>query len=362
MAEPVAPETEPPAGLRHRGDDTPGLRRIGRPGHFRYVDARDRPVRREAVLSRIRALVIPPAWTEVWISPDPRSHLQATGRDARGRKQYRYHPRWIEGRREANFDRLIAFAAALPRLRRAVSRELHQRGYVAHDQVVALAVRMLDCSLIRLGDESYRVANQSFGLTTLRNRHASIRGGRVLLEFRGKSGVQQRIRVRDRELARHLRRVQELPGQVLLQFVGTDGRRHPLRSDDINAFIRSHTGGDFSAKDFRTWGGTVFAAAHLAGRPAADSATAVRKQLVEAVKVTARFLGNTPAVCRRCYIHPAVIEAYTEGRLDLPPDIAIDGEKAARPDRRLRRAETAVQRFLRRERRRAHRSKHRANS
>jgi DNA topoisomerase I len=310
-------------GLRYVNDDDPGIRRVAVRGGFSYRAPDGRRVTDEATLQRIRGLAIPPAWTDVWICAAPNGHIQATGRDARGRKQYRYHPLWREVRDRAKFERTIAFGEALPRLRRRVERDL-RRPKLDRQRVIATVVRLLDTTLLRVGNEEYAQQNRSFGLTTLRDRHARVRGETLRFSFVGKSGKRHVVGLRDRRLARLVRRCQELPGQRLFQFVAADGTRHAIDSDDVNEYIRDAAGGEFSARDFRTWAGTMLCFRSLRGlRATAEdvptSAAARKRQVNEAVAEVARWLGNTPAVCRSAYIHPAVIEDHLESDGTPPP-------------------------------------------
>ncbi|HUG48388.1 MAG TPA: DNA topoisomerase IB [Candidatus Limnocylindria bacterium] len=333
------------AGLRYVNEDDAGIarRRAGRGFSYRAPDGS--LVRDPAKLKRIRSLAIPPAWTEVWISPSERGHIQATGRDARGRKQYRYHPLWSEARDGAKFERTIAFAEALPRLRRQVEQDLALRG-LPRAKVLATVVRLLEVTLLRVGNEEYVRQNRSFGLTTLRDRHAKIRGESFKLSFRGKAGKRHEVGLRDRRLARIVRQCQEVPGQHLFQYVDEEGRPQAVSSEDVNDYLRDAMGAEFSAKDFRTWAGTVLAAQALqALREATEDAT--RNPLVQAVEDVARRLGNTPAICRRCYIHPAIIDAHLDGTL-LKVLEQRAGEDLKRPATELRPEERTVLRLLRR--------------
>jgi DNA topoisomerase-1 len=302
------------AGLRYSTDGRPGItrRRAGRGWSYRRPDGA--PVGDATTLRRIRALAIPPAWTDVWICPDPVGHLQATGRDARGRKQYRYHARWRSGRDDAKFERLIDFARVLPRIRERCEADLAKPG-LAREKVLAAVVRLLETTLIRVGNDEYARLNRSFGLTTLRSRHARVTGTQVLFRFRGKSGRQHEVGLRDRRLAAIVRRCQELPGQELFQYEGEDGAPHDIASDDVNEYLREISGADITAKDFRTWAGTVLAYRALRALDPGDDDRTARRNVVEAVRFTSDRLGNTPAVARRSYVHPAVLEAYLEGAL-----------------------------------------------
>jgi DNA topoisomerase-1 len=338
VARDLADQTVPAADLKaahltYASDLDPGIRRR-KSGHgFNYEDADGRPVTDAAVLDRIRGLAIPPAWTDVWIAPTERGHIQATGRDARGRKQYRYHPRWREVRDGGKYDRLIAFGRALPRLRKQVDHDLARHG-LPREKVLAAVIRLMEITLIRVGNEEYAQANKSFGLTTLRNRHAHVGARTAVFEFRGKSGKWRRTGFSDRRLARIVRACQDLPGQRLFQYLDHEGQRHAVESADVNAYIRDVLGDDFSAKDFRTWAGTLAAARALVTLPTCAGNGETKKNVVTCVKAVAGLLGNTPAVCRKAYIHPAVLDAYEAGQLPL---------KATSSDRAF---ELAVLKFL----------------
>ena len=309
-----APATRPPAGLHFGLDDEPGIRRTGhrRP---RYRDELTGDVIDDPeLLERIRALAVPPAWTDVWISADPCSHVQATGRDARGRKQYRYHPGFRQHQEEAKFELLVPFGHALPALRRRVERDLRRAG-LPRDRVVAVIVELLARTLVRVGNEEYARANGSFGLTTLRDRHVKVDGAHLRLRFTGKSSKVHEVALDDPRLARLVRRCQELPGQLLFQFVDGDGAPHPVRSSDVNDYLREVTGIDATAKTFRTWNASLFAAVALAAQPAPETERARRAVVTAMVKVVAAELNNTPAVCRRSYVHPRLVERYLAGEL-----------------------------------------------
>jgi DNA topoisomerase-1 len=300
-------------GLRHSTDRRPGItrRRSGR--GFSYRDADGNVVRDRETLARIRSLAIPPAWTDVWICPYPNGHLQATGRDAKGRKQYRYHPRFRRRRDAAKFERLVAFANALPAIRSRVDQDLARPG-LPKEKVLAAVVRLLELTLIRVGNEEYARLNRSFGLTTLRDRHADVEGSSIRFRFRGKSGRQHEVGLRDRRLAAIVRKCRDLPGQELFQYVARDGEPIDVGSDDVNDYLRS-IAPDVTAKDFRTWAGTVlaFRALRALDRPATDGQA--KKNVVAAIRETAELLGNTPAVCRQAYVHPVVVDAYLDDRL-----------------------------------------------
>jgi DNA topoisomerase-1 len=298
------------AGLRYVLDEAQkGIRRAGAPGRFRYLLPSDKPVRDAATLKRIRMLAIPPAWNAVWIAPDADAHLQATGRDAKGRKQYRYHPDFAAIRDADKYSHLVAFAQGLPALRRRLKADLRRKG-LPREKVLAGIVTLLEETLIRIGNEDYARANRSYGLTTLRNRHVRVRGQELRFVFTGKSGKHWDLSIRDRRIARIVRACQELPGQHLFEYRGEDGIVHPVSSTDVNDYLRQITGRDITAKDFRTWAGTVAAAKAFAGLKGPATKKAVRQVVAQ---VAAR-LGNTVAVCRKCYIHPAVIEAFERGQ------------------------------------------------
>lgn len=302
------------AGLIYVSDAMPGIRRIAARGGFRYLDPAGRPVREEATLERIRALVIPPAWREVWISPLPEGHLQAVGRDARNRKQYRYHPRWHAVRDATKYGQLAAFGRALPAIRARVERDLALPG-LPRAKLLATLVRLLESTLMRIGNAEYARQNESFGLTTLREHHVAIEGPRVFFRFRGKSGVEHRVALRDARLARILRRAADLPGEELFQYIDEDGTQRSIESHDVNRYLREITGCDFSAKDFRTWSGSVLAARALREFPAPKSRSEAKRTLATAVAAVAGLLGNTRSVCRKAYVHPDVIAAYEDGSL-----------------------------------------------
>jgi len=301
------------AGLRHSSDDRPGIvrRRSGR--GFAFRDAGGRPIRDDETLTRIRSIAIPPAWTDVWICPWPNGHLQATGRDARRRKQYRYHPRYRRRRDDAKFARLIAFARALPAIRGQVEEDLARPG-LPREKVLAAVVRLLELTLIRVGSDEYARLNGSFGLTTFRDRHAGVDGSRVRFRFRGKSGQRHEVGLRDRRLAAVVRRCRDLPGQELFQYVGPDGEAHDVASDDVNRYLDEIAPGT-TAKDFRTWAGTVLAFRALAAIGEGANDRERRKNVAAAIRETAEDLGNTAAVARQAYVHPAVVNAYLEGRM-----------------------------------------------
>jgi DNA topoisomerase I len=301
-------------GLRYVTDRMPGIRRERSGQGFRYRYAIGEIVTDEAVLRRIKSLAIPPAWSNVWICPDPAGHLQATGRDDRGRKQSRYHPRWREVRDETKYARMIGFGMALPRIRRRVQKDLKLAG-LPRDKVLATVVRLLEVSLIRVGNEEYARENDSFGLTTMRNRHVHVRGEKIRFHFQGKSGKWHEVDICDKRLARIVKSCQELPGQELFQYVNEQGERQAINSEDVNEYLRQISGSDFTAKDFRTWAGTVLAAMALRELERCDTKAQAKKNVVQAIEAVAERLGNTPSVCKKCYVHPEVIGAYLEGTL-----------------------------------------------
>lgn len=316
------------AGLRYVSDTMPGIRRQARGDTFTYATDKGEPITDPDEVQRIKRLAIPPAWTDVWICPRPNGHLQATGRDARGRKQYRYHSRWREVRDDAKYGRLLAFGEMLPQIRARTAQDLGLPG-VPRARVLAAVVAFLEATLIRVGNEEYARTNDSFGLTTIRNEHVEVNGTEIRFDFRGKSGKVHSIATRDRRLANIVRRCQDLPGQDLFGYIDDDGNHQDVTSGDVNDYLREITGQDFTAKDFRTWSGTVLAAATLRDMDTAETEAAARRNIVEAVKIVAHRLGNTPAVCRKCYVHPAVFQAYAAG--DLPGYFAdaTGGELAA---------------------------------
>jgi len=301
-------------GLRHVRDDAPGIRRVRSGAGFRYVGPDGRPLRDAHTLGRIRALAIPPAWTRVWICPSPDGHIQATGRDARGRKQYRYHARWREVRDETKYGRTLAFIRALPAIRRRVDADLALPG-LPREKVLAAMVRLLERTFVRVGNEEYARENGSFGLTTLRDRHVRVAGDRVRLRFRGKSGKEHSIELADERLARIVRRCRDLPGYELFRYFDEDGEARAIDAADVNDYLRAASGAEYTAKDFRTWAGTMLAALALRAEPRPESAPGAKRSLAQALESVAERLGNTPAICRKCYVHPAVLDCYLEGSL-----------------------------------------------
>ncbi|WP_332813265.1 DNA topoisomerase IB [Ramlibacter sp.] len=315
------------AGLVHVSDEDPGIRREPAAAGFDYFHAGGAPVRDERTLARIRSLAIPPAWTGVWICPSPQGHLQATGRDARGRKQYRYHPRFREVREDNKYSRLPGFAQALPRLRAAVARHMALRG-LPREKVLATVVHLLESTLIRVGNDDYARRNRSFGLTTLHNRHVEVEGSRLRFQFKGKSGKSWRLQLHDRRVAKVVRACQDLPGQRLFQYADEAGVLREVTSTDVNAYLREITGRDITAKDFRTWAGTVMAALALQAADRPGTQAELKKTLREAIEGVAAKLGNTPAISRKCYVHPEVFAAWQAGELALDIQPAGEGGEA----------------------------------
>ena len=312
LVDPV--ESARAAGLRYVSDLTAGIRRRRAGKGLRYTGSDGRPIRDVETLARIKRLAIPPAWTDVWICPDARGHLQATGRDARGRKQYRYHPRWREVRDAVKYDRMLAFAEALPKIRERTDRDLERHG-MPREKVLATVVRLLEETRIRIGNDEYRKENGSYGLTTLLDRHVNVIGSEVRLSFRGKSGKHHTVELHDRRMARIIKRFLEIPGQELFKYVDENGEAKAIDSADVNDYLPGITSEDFTAKDFRTWAGTILAARFLRETTEVANSRGLKKQLVRAIARVADELGNTPAVAKKGYIHPAVIAAYLSGGL-----------------------------------------------
>ena len=312
IADPV--ETSKAAGLRYVTDTTPGISRRRRGKSFRYLNPDGTPVKDPTVLTRIKSLVIPPAWTDVWISTNANGHLQATGRDARKRKQSRYHPRWREVRDETKYERMKAFGAALPKIRERVEQDLALTG-LPREKVLATIVRLLEITFIRVGNEEYARENQSYGLTTMRDRHADIQGSSIRFKFKGKSGKLHNVDVNDRRLARIVKQCRDIPGYELFQYFEEDGTHRSVDAADVNDYLRAISGEPFTAKDFRTWAGTVLACSMLREFESFESETQAKKNVVAAIKSVAERLGNTPSVCRKCYVHPVVIETYMGGEM-----------------------------------------------
>lgn len=338
----MGPFTEPEesakaASLRYVSDELPGIRRKRSGKGWSFTGLDGKPIRERPVLKRIRALAIPPAWTDVWISPDEDGHLQATGRDAKGRKQYRYHRRWHEVRDETKYGRLFHFGSSLTRIRTRVDEDLSLSG-LPRNKVLATIVRLLETTFIRVGNEEYARANGSFGLTTMLEHHVKVEGSKLKFRFKGKSGKSHEIQVVDRRLARVVKRVQDLPGQDLFQYLDEDGEPQPVSSGDVNEYLRLIADQDFTAKDFRTWAGTVLTVCYLGTLTDFDPDTAPRAEVNRAVDWVSRQLGNTPTICRKCYIHPSVLAAFQDRKLfdrwrkenaDVTPLAGLSSEETA---------------------------------
>jgi DNA topoisomerase-1 len=329
-------ESASAAGLRYVSDAKPGITRKPWRNAFRYLDSEGKPVRDIPTLARIKSLVIPPGWQSVWICPIANGHLQVTGRDARGRKQSRYHPRWREVRDETKYERMLLFGSVLPRIREQVEQDLALPG-LPREKILATIVRLMETTYIRVGNEEYARKNKSFGLTTLRNKHVEVEGSTVKFNFRGKSGVEHAIGVNDRRIGRIIIRCLDLPGYELFQYLEPDGTRHSVDSSDVNEYLRQVTNDHFTAKDFRTWAGTVMACTMLHELDSFTSETQAKKNVVAVVKAVAYRLGNTPSVCRKCYVHPTVIDSYMSGAM-------LDGIK-----RQIKKAGSATASALRQE-------------
>jgi DNA topoisomerase I len=312
LTDPVLSAKE--AGLRYVTDASPGIRRLRSGKGFRYVDADGKAVRDKDTLARIKSIVIPPAWKDVWICSNPKGHLQATGRDARGRKQSRYHAHWREVRDETKYERMLLFGTALPTIREQASQDMGLPG-LPRRKVLGAIVRLMETTFIRVGNEEYARENKSFGLTTLRNRHVEVSGSTIHFRFRGKSGVEHNVDLSDRRVARIVQRCYDLPGYELFEYLDEEGAVRSIGSADVNDYLREISNEDFTAKDFRTWAGTVLASIALREFEAFESETQAKKNIVEAIKCVAAKLGNTPSVCRKCYIHPAVLDHYMAGAI-----------------------------------------------
>jgi len=310
----AAKETVKSARLRYVTDNEPGIRRVRAGKGFRYLGVNGKPVCDPEILRRIKSLAIPPAWSDVWICPFANGHIQATGRDAKGRKQYRYHSRWRAERDENKYDRMPAFGLALPKLRSRLEQDLALSG-LPREKVLATIVKLLETTLIRIGNEEYARANRSFGLTTIRDQHVEIDGSKVRFKFRGKSGVRHSVDLEDHRLAGIVKRCQDLPGQELFQYQDEEDVCQSVNSSDVNAYLREITGEEFTAKDFRTWAGTILAALALRKYKSFKSQAEARRNILRAIETVAKRLGNTPAVCRKCYVHPSILELYASGEL-----------------------------------------------
>jgi DNA topoisomerase I len=329
------------AGLQYVNDDRPGYSRRAKGKDFEYLDTEGKTIRDDQRLLRLKRLAIPPAWTEVWICPSPNGHIQATGRDARRRKQYRYHERWREVRDENKFSRLADFAKALPKIRRRVAQDLKLPG-LSRQKVLATVVRLLERTFIRIGNEEYARDNKSFGLTTMKNRHVKVKGTQLRFRFRGKSGRQHEVEVTDPGIAKIVSKCQDLPGQDLFQYVSDEGEVKDVTSQDVNDYLREITGEDFTAKDFRTWAGTVLAAVALNKQGPFETKKEAKANIKTAICAVAELLGNTPAICRKCYVHPAIVEAY----LNRTRIAGLNGDTKSLEPPNLRGAERAVLKFL----------------
>jgi DNA topoisomerase-1 len=329
------------AGLHYASDDRPGYTRKARDGEFEYLDTEGKRIRDEQRLLRIKRLAVPPAWTDVWICPSPSGHIQATGRDARGRKQYRYHDRWRELRDENKFHRLADFAKELPKIRRRVNQDLRLPG-LPQQKVLATVVGLLERTFIRVGNEEYARENKSFGLTTMKNRHVKVDGPQLRFRFRGKSRRQHEVDVTDRRIAKIVSKCQDLPGQNLFQYVNNAEVRE-VTSQDVNDYLREISGENFTAKDFRTWAGTLLAAIALNLQEKFKSQKQAKTNIKTAICAVAELLGNTPAICRKCYVHPAIVEAYLGGRQIVGLADAIKTQDHIN----LRAVERAIFKFLR---------------
>src|SRR2546430_5648196 len=300
------------AGLRYVSDDRPGYTRRAKGDDFDWLDADGKLIRDEQRLLRIKRLAIPPAWTEVWVSPSPNGHIQATGRDARRRKQYLYHERWREVREKNKYERIISFGKALPKIRRGIARDLKLPG-LPRNKVLATVVQLLERTFIRIGNEEYARDNKSFGLTTMKDRHVDVKGSKLKFRFRGKSGRDHEVDVTDRRIARIVSKLQDLPGQELFQYVDDEGEVRDITSQDVNDYLREICGENFTAKDFRTWAGTVLTAIALKTQEKFETKKQAKANVTTAIRAVAAILGNTPLVCRKCYVHPAILENYLDG-------------------------------------------------
>ncbi len=352
LEQPANVQSARAAGLVYVTDRTPGIQRQRRGRTFRYVDQHGHVVRRRADLDRIAKLAIPPAWQNVWICPNPRGHLQACGRDARGRKQYRYHADWRQVRDESKYDQMLAFALALPAIRRQIAKDLAAPG-LPRRKVVAAVVQLLEKTLIRVGNDEYARDNQSFGLTTMRNKHVKVSKSTLRFRFRGKGGKSHDIAFSDVRLARIVKRCQELPGHELFGYIDDDGKVQDIGSADVNEYLREVTGQDFTAKTFRTWAATVLAACALQEFPEYRSNAHAKRNVSQAIEAVSGMLGNTPAICRKSYIHPAIVDAYSDGSLPRTRRSAKLKNASFQSD--FQRMETAVLAWLHRLQRAAQR-------
>jgi DNA topoisomerase I len=313
------------AGLTYVTDEAKGIARERDGDSFKYTKSTGQPVTDEATLERIRKLAIPPAWTDVWICPKPSGHLQATGRDARGRKQYRYHPQFREVSEQTKYEHMLEFARALPVIRAKVAEHMALRG-LPREKVLATVVHLLETTLIRVGNDDYARQNESYGLTTLRNKHVKVEGTQLRFQFKGKSGKMWKLQIKDRRVAKIVKGCQDLPGQELFAYVDDEGQARDVTSADVNAYLREITGSDITAKDFRTWAGTVMAALALQEFERFDTKATQKKNLKAAIERVAARLGNTPTICRKCYVHPEILNSYAEGQLLLEIKQEVEGE------------------------------------
>jgi DNA topoisomerase-1 len=332
------------AGLRYVSDDRAGYTRKRNGDDFDWFDTDGKPIRDEQRLLRLKRLAIPPAWTDVWVCPAPNCHIQSTGRDARGRKQYLYHERWREVRDENKYDRMIAFGKALPKIRRRVAKDLKLLG-LPRNKVLATVVQLLERTFIRIGNEEYARENKSFGLTTMKDRHVEVKGSKLRFRFRGKSGREHEVDVTDRRIAKIISKLQDLPGQDLFQYLDDEGEVCNVSSQDVNEYLREITGEDFSAKDFRTWAGTVLTAIALKAQDKFETKKQAKSNITAAIKAVSTILGNTPAICRKCYVHPAVLDDYLDQK-SIEGLKQITEEALENEDVDLRSSEAAVLRFL----------------
>jgi Topoisomerase IB len=342
IAEPVEAAEE--AGLRYVSENQPGYTRKAKNDGFEYLDTEGKAVRDEQRLLRIKQLAIPPAWTDVWISPSVNGHIQATGRDARNRKQYIYHERWREIRDENKYERIVSFGKTLPKIRRSVSKDLSLPG-LPRNKVLAAIVQLLELSFIRVGNEEYARENKSFGLTTMQDRHVDVKGSKMRFRFRGKSGIKHDVDITDRRIAKIILKLQDLPGQELFQYIDENEDVCDITSQDVNDYLREITGEDFTAKDFRTWAGTVMAAIALTVAGDFETKKQAKTNIKNAIRAVAKILRNTPAICRKCYIHPAVLEAYLNGNL-IEGLKKRTGEELEKETIDLRSGEAALLKFL----------------
>jgi DNA topoisomerase-1 len=341
-----APAAAEQAGLVYVSDEEPGIRRRRSGKGFSFRNPDGSAVKDKDTLARIKALAIPPAYADVWICADPKGHIQATGRDDRGRKQYRYHPRWREVRDSTKYERMLDFGKALPAIRERISADMGKRG-LPREKVLATVVHLLENTLIRVGNATYSKENKSFGLTTLQDRHVEVDGGKMRFQFKGKSGKVWNLQVKDRRIARIVKSCQDVPGQHLFQYLDDEGHRHGVTSQDVNDYLREISGQDFSAKDFRTWAGTVLAAIALTELESFDTKAAAKRNLRDAIERVSSRLGNTPAICRKCYIHPQVLDCYLEGDLVNQLRDQIEDDLRTELDA-LKPEEAAVMAFLHR--------------